>query len=115
MHALDHAPRKFDHPLPHPFCVAVRGRFFIPQEVLGELDQHLRHREQRTECFGRTLLEPTTLCHIPIDEHNPLDGSRFTTYGSSTHVEHHLTLVRCRHQDISGLRASENLTCKQAS
>src|SRR5437870_5736545 len=113
MHALDHAPREFDHPLPHPFCVAERGRFFIPPEALWELDQHLCHREQRTECFGRSLLEPTAFSHLSIDEHNPLDGSRFTSYGSSTHVEHSLALVRCRHQYIAGLRASKNLTCEQ--
>src|SRR3989442_5437683 len=112
MHALDHALRQLDHPLPHTYCVAERGRFLIPSEVLWELDQHLCHREQRTECFGRTLLEPTACCHIAKNEHGPLDGSRFVPDRSPTHVEDHLTLVRCLHAHIGGLRTGKDLACE---
>src|SRR5947208_6541440 len=65
------------------------------------------------QCFGRTLLESTALCHIAKNEHSSLDRSRFVPYRSPTHVEDHLALVRCLHEHIGSLRAGEDLACEQ--
>ena len=115
MHAFDHVSGQFDHTLPHPFFVAGRSRCFIPPEALWKLDQHFCHREQCTECFGCSLLEPAALGHISIDEHSPLDSACLATYGSSTHVEDYLTRIRCLHQHVAGSRAREELTGEHAS